>query len=453
MANKNNRKNTTSLCTQYHGKPIKCNASTEDGVECVYTAGKVKGDIGLCRKSISEDHEIAKERARRRDTLEKNFQKDALDRYKKARERKSRFSKVVDDVLSARPTPRNPDSLNKERLSLIEEKKEYEREKLRYMALSEETRNSQNLFREANIRLKKQLAESYLTHECWFKTPGKKDGRGNPDCGYSASGKCNWNSNIKRCKPDTINPTLGIKQLYRHLQYINTQIEILDDKKSQWSGVKIDTGFNILLGIVGEAVNYWEDLIHQITGKKRKSENNSLHNVDKDIRNIVETQDKIDIIKSELLGSGAVKYVNSVANKNTDSRILDDSNDNNIEGVLGKSNNMLVEGLIENMVHRNSDMDIPALKLLILKTAYKISLNDNQKSSKIIRNRLVRFYNIICRGYKECNDPMSLEEIKKYKSDGECVLNNKNVRRTKETCSRVKDYGCSWDGYQCRLEK
>ena len=63
-----------SPCTQFHGQPLKCNSYNKDGVDCVYSAAKVKGKVGQCRKSSARDIEKSRESARRRKTLEKQFQ-------------------------------------------------------------------------------------------------------------------------------------------------------------------------------------------------------------------------------------------------------------------------------------------------------------------------------------------------------------------------------------------
>ena len=77
-----------SKCTEFHGKPLKCNSYSEDGVNCVYSAGKVKGEIGQCRKSQSRNIEKSRESARRRSAIEKQFQKSSLTLLKKGLSKK-----------------------------------------------------------------------------------------------------------------------------------------------------------------------------------------------------------------------------------------------------------------------------------------------------------------------------------------------------------------------------
>ena len=51
-----------SPCTQFHGEPLKCNSHSEEGVNCVYSASKVKGKVGQCRKSNVRDIEKSRNR-------------------------------------------------------------------------------------------------------------------------------------------------------------------------------------------------------------------------------------------------------------------------------------------------------------------------------------------------------------------------------------------------------
>tara|TARA_B100000925_G_scaffold290232_1_gene274979 strand:+ start:8206 stop:9564 length:1359 start_codon:yes stop_codon:yes gene_type:complete len=449
-----NKRGGSSKCAEFHGQPIKCNANKEDDVECVYTAAKVKGKIGQCRKSTAADHEEAKEKARRRLGLEDKFQKDALERVRSARSKTKvmKLRKVVDSATKQK----SQDDINKLRDILQEEIKATEDKRLEYEALSEQARASQNRFEQYNKELKKKISSLALDTECWFKTPGEIDGRGNPQCGFAGKNKCSWDRNIKRCKPENNNPTVGIKQLYRELQYINTHIELLDDKASKWNKVEMGTSFDRLLKIVGEAVNYWETLLHKLSGKEKKIQKQEIKKVDGDIQNIMTTQDKTDIVRSELTGIMATQYVNKYADSTIDNKLLVQTNDSTNEGVLGKINNDLVNSIIDNIVAKNQTKSIPELKLLILKTAHSYSQSDKSENAKTTRNKLVRFYNLLCRKYKYCNDQMTLEKKivdVKYKSDGECVVNSKQVRRTKKDCLDVAARGCLWDGQQCRLKK
>ena len=75
-----------SVCTKYHNNPVKCQSSRdESGEYCVYTAGRVKGEV-VSRKS-GKDKEAAKERARRRRTQEEKFQHQQLRRFRDDEER------------------------------------------------------------------------------------------------------------------------------------------------------------------------------------------------------------------------------------------------------------------------------------------------------------------------------------------------------------------------------
>ena len=77
-----------SPCAEFHGKPLKCNSYSKDGVDCVYSAAKVKGKVGQCRKSSARDIEKSRESARRRNTIEKQFQKSSLDMLKQGLSKK-----------------------------------------------------------------------------------------------------------------------------------------------------------------------------------------------------------------------------------------------------------------------------------------------------------------------------------------------------------------------------
>ena len=77
-----------SICTEFHGKPLKCNSYSKDGISCVYSAAKVKGEIGQCRKSQSRNLEKSRESARRRAAIEKQFQKSSLTLLKKGLSKK-----------------------------------------------------------------------------------------------------------------------------------------------------------------------------------------------------------------------------------------------------------------------------------------------------------------------------------------------------------------------------
>lgn len=77
-----------SKCTEFHGQPLKCNSYNKDGVSCLYSAGKVKGEVGQCRKSQSRNIEKSRESARRRSAIEKQFQKSSLTLLKKGLSKK-----------------------------------------------------------------------------------------------------------------------------------------------------------------------------------------------------------------------------------------------------------------------------------------------------------------------------------------------------------------------------
>lgn len=84
-----------SFCTKYHSNPVKCQSSRdESGEYCVYTAGRVKGEIGQCRKSTAK--ESAKERALRRRTLEEKLKTSAAKMVQRRYRSKKRMDKFID---------------------------------------------------------------------------------------------------------------------------------------------------------------------------------------------------------------------------------------------------------------------------------------------------------------------------------------------------------------------
>ena len=93
-----------SSCTQFHGYPLKCNAHTEDDVNCVYTAGKFTNDkkersVGQCRKSTASDIDKARASARNRDSLEGQFNKAAGKMFL-SKFNKRKLMKTVKDAVS-----------------------------------------------------------------------------------------------------------------------------------------------------------------------------------------------------------------------------------------------------------------------------------------------------------------------------------------------------------------
>tara|TARA_B110000908_G_C10188954_1_gene419497 strand:+ start:555 stop:1121 length:567 start_codon:yes stop_codon:yes gene_type:complete len=88
-----------SICTNYHSDPIKCQSSKDSNDKyCVYSAGKVKGEVGQCRKSIAYDVDKSKESARRRKGLEEKFLESATLRVQRRFRKKKqmdKFSKIV----------------------------------------------------------------------------------------------------------------------------------------------------------------------------------------------------------------------------------------------------------------------------------------------------------------------------------------------------------------------
>ena len=113
-----------SPCTQFHGKPIACQAHSQDGVDCVYTAAKFKGEVGQCRKSSSRNIESVRASARKRDTLVKQFEEDAGNRVLKALNR-NKLNKVIDQRVAASKAKKSKKAL--EEAAEMEIKKEAKR--------------------------------------------------------------------------------------------------------------------------------------------------------------------------------------------------------------------------------------------------------------------------------------------------------------------------------------
>ena len=89
----------SSKCTEFHGQPINCNAHSEDDINCVYTAGKVKGEVGQCKKSSSRDIEKSRKSARTRDSLVRQFENDAGNRLLKSWKSK-KFNRTVKSAMT-----------------------------------------------------------------------------------------------------------------------------------------------------------------------------------------------------------------------------------------------------------------------------------------------------------------------------------------------------------------
>ena len=100
----------SSPCTQFHGKPVACQAHSQDGVNCVYTAAKFKGEVGQCRKSSSRNIESARESARNRDSLVKLFEEDAGNRVLKALNR-TKFKKLIDQKVADKKSKQSKKAL------------------------------------------------------------------------------------------------------------------------------------------------------------------------------------------------------------------------------------------------------------------------------------------------------------------------------------------------------
>ena len=109
-----------SKCTEFHGQPISCNAHSEQDVNCVYTAGKVKGEIGQCRKTSARDLEKIRSSSRTRDSLVKQFENDAGNRFLKSWKKK-KFNKAALKAMSVEEQRKL--NLEEEKAELLKQQK------------------------------------------------------------------------------------------------------------------------------------------------------------------------------------------------------------------------------------------------------------------------------------------------------------------------------------------
>ena len=74
----------SSPCTQFHGQPIKCNSYSKDDVHCYYTAAKIKGKMGLCKKGEKYNIESSRRNSRTNKLLRNQFESSAASTIQKA---------------------------------------------------------------------------------------------------------------------------------------------------------------------------------------------------------------------------------------------------------------------------------------------------------------------------------------------------------------------------------
>ena len=107
-----NREEAKFACTNYHGKPIKCQSSKDaQGKNCVYSAAKSKGVVGQCRKSSAKDVEKSRESSRRRSALEEKFQESAANMVQKRFRSKKLVNKFADASEDIHLREKNKNSL------------------------------------------------------------------------------------------------------------------------------------------------------------------------------------------------------------------------------------------------------------------------------------------------------------------------------------------------------
>lgn len=98
-----------SPCVKYHGSPIECQAATDE--QCFYTRGKYTDPQGVthpgqCRKFSFKDFEKAKDNSRKRQGLEKQFDKDAAERLYRAHKRNhDPFLRAMHEMHTDDPVP------------------------------------------------------------------------------------------------------------------------------------------------------------------------------------------------------------------------------------------------------------------------------------------------------------------------------------------------------------
>jgi len=88
-------------CKQYHGQPIKCQASPD----CQYIAGTVKGEVGLCKRYSGKHLEEGKDKMRQSEKLAEKFEMDAAERLKRAMER-NKLNKEIATRVEKKNTPK-----------------------------------------------------------------------------------------------------------------------------------------------------------------------------------------------------------------------------------------------------------------------------------------------------------------------------------------------------------
>uniref|UniRef100_A0A6C0C7Y3 Uncharacterized protein n=1 Tax=viral metagenome TaxID=1070528 RepID=A0A6C0C7Y3_9ZZZZ len=82
-----------SPCTKFHGQPIKCNAYSKDGVHCYYTASKVKGKVGSCRKGSAQKIDESRSKARNNPAVRDQFEQSAASLIQRSFRNKSKLPK------------------------------------------------------------------------------------------------------------------------------------------------------------------------------------------------------------------------------------------------------------------------------------------------------------------------------------------------------------------------
>ena len=88
-----NKSTGTSPCTKFHGQPIKCNSYSKDDVHCYYTASKVKGKVGSCRKGSAQKIDESRSKARNNPAVRDQFEQSAASVIQRSFRNKSKLPK------------------------------------------------------------------------------------------------------------------------------------------------------------------------------------------------------------------------------------------------------------------------------------------------------------------------------------------------------------------------
>ena len=92
----------SSVCSEFHENPIKCHASNNNGVPCIYTS-RLGGTCSKMRKNLDINKvEFYRDASRKNKVLENKFMESAAKMVQRKFKRKKnlkKFRKVVEEVM------------------------------------------------------------------------------------------------------------------------------------------------------------------------------------------------------------------------------------------------------------------------------------------------------------------------------------------------------------------